>query len=70
MSRTLVTCEESADIKEAARLMEEHRLRRLLVVSAYGQPVGILSMADLARHAGKGLAGEVIRAISAADGPR
>jgi CBS domain-containing protein len=43
----LVTLDPDADVSEAVRLMQERAVRRLPVVQD-GQPVGILSLGDLA----------------------
>jgi len=40
-------CFENDDLSEAARIMEEHMIRRLLVLNSEGEPVGIMSLADL-----------------------
>ena len=43
------TCRADDDIEIAARLMREHRVRRLPVVDAANKPIGIVSLDDLAR---------------------
>ena len=48
MSRGVVTVSPEADVREAASLMSEHRVRRLPVTRSQ-QLVGILSLADIAR---------------------
>lgn len=73
MTRELVSCTEDMEVREAAEIMENTRLRRLLVQNAQGGFIGILSMSDLAR-VGKehGLAGEVMSQVTqptAADTP-
>jgi len=69
MSASLVYCDENADIKEAANLMEEHMIRRLLVTGKNKKVSGVLSLGDLAEHARKSMAGEVIREISTPSEP-
>ena len=50
MSKELFTCTEDDDIQTASRLMEKHQVRRLMVQNSMGQFVGMLALADLARH--------------------
>jgi len=51
-SSPLVTVSPPTDVKEAARIMTELKVRRLVVVDD-GQPIGIFTSADLARAVGK-----------------
>ncbi len=64
MSDRVLSCTDDADIEQAAKIMEEHKVRRLLVNDKYGNVVGICSLGDLAVHAQRELAGEVIRDVS------
>ena len=57
-----VSLEESLD--DCCKLMEDKRVRRVLVVDQGGRCCGIVSQADVARHASKGKAGEVVREVS------
>jgi CBS domain-containing protein len=50
MSTAIFTCVEDDDLLQAARIMEEHQIRRLMVQDAGGHFVGMLSLADLARR--------------------
>ena len=43
------TCHADDGIERAARIMREHRVRRLPVVDAAGKPIGMVSLDDLAR---------------------
>jgi CBS domain-containing protein len=47
-SRELTTVRPEDTVNHAVRLMREHAIRRLPVVDAAGQPVGIVSLGDLA----------------------
>jgi CBS domain-containing protein len=66
----VMTCEviyafEHQGITEAARLMEEHQIRRLVVLSRDKRLVGIVSLGDLAVHTdNQRLAGEVVERVS------
>jgi len=51
-SSPLITVSPTADVKEAARIMAEMKVRRLVVVQD-GKPIGVFTAADLARAAGK-----------------
>ncbi|HZW85199.1 MAG TPA: CBS domain-containing protein [Nitrososphaerales archaeon] len=49
MSTPLITVSPSAKLTEAAQLMAEYRVRRLVVVDGQGSLVGIVTAGDLAR---------------------
>jgi CBS domain-containing protein len=72
----VMTCEvisafEDQDAQEAARLMEEHQIRRLVVLNRDKRLVGIVSLADLAVHTrDEHLAGEVVERVSEPAEPR
>jgi len=51
-SSPLITVSPTADVKEAARIMAEMKVRRLVVVQD-GKPIGVFTAADLARAVGK-----------------
>jgi CBS domain-containing protein len=51
-SSPLITVAGGTDVKEAARIMTEMKVRRLVVVRD-GQPTGIFTAADLAKAVGK-----------------
>ncbi len=59
MTPQVVYCFEEQPLHEAARLMEEHSIRRIIVLDASKRLVGFLSADDLAMTAG-GLAVDVI----------
>jgi len=51
-SSPLITVSPTTDVKEAARIMAEMKVRRLVVVQD-GKPIGVFTAADLARAVGK-----------------
>ena len=51
-SRHVVSVHEDDSVETAEAAMRSHRIRRVPVVDWKGRPVGILSINDLARHAG------------------
>ena len=54
MSTPPVTIESTATLREAARLMHEDRLHRLVAVNADGRPIGVISAMDFVALAGEG----------------
>ena len=56
------------DVKEAAKLMEDRQLRRLMVVNSDRQVVGIVSLGDLAVEREKE-ASEVLHKVAEAPSP-
>jgi len=52
MSRPAWTCVETTTVEEAEDLMMANAVRRLVVVNGDQQPRGIVSLDDIARHAG------------------
>jgi len=65
MTSDVIYCFEDENIEAAARKMEEHQIRRLIVLNRDKRLVGIASFGDLAVHAPSDrLVGEVIEAVS------
>jgi CBS domain-containing protein len=64
MSRPCLTVDEETSLEDACRLMEANRIRRIVVVDPSGQSRGILSQADIARHASGEKTAEVVRRVS------
>jgi len=65
MSLDIVTCYEDQDVREAAKLMKEKQIRRLLVLNRAEELVGIVSLGDLAVEAGdQGQPGDVLKKVS------
>jgi CBS domain-containing protein len=65
MSSEVVSCFEDEDERAAAAKMEEHQLRRLVVLDRAERLVGIVSLGDLAIHTTDDrIAGEVAEAVS------
>lgn len=63
MTRTAVTIGPDESIERAADLMEQEKVRRLVVVDG-DVCVGILAQADLARRASDDLTGELVEEVS------
>jgi CBS domain-containing protein len=65
MSQDIISCYEDQDVQEAAKLMQEKQIRRLLVLNRANELVGIVSLGDLATEAGdQGQPGEVLKKVS------
>lgn len=63
MTKEVFTCKDSQDITEAAKIMQEHKIRRLAVLDGGDTVTGFLSVDDLARASGD-LAGAVLEAAT------
>jgi len=58
-------CFENDDLNEACRIMEEHMVRRLLVLNSEGEPVGFMALSDLSvKSHDEHLAYEVLELVS------
>lgn len=65
MTPEVVCCTEDQDVKAAAQLMEEKKVRRITVVDRQQHPVGIVSLGDVAvRLQNTRLAGEILREVA------
>jgi len=65
MTPTIVYCYEDQDVNDAARLMEHHQIRRLVVMNRNKRLVGILSLGDIAVRTGNDrLSGEALEQVS------
>ena len=64
MTSEVVTCRPTADVIDVEGLMKQHQIRRVLVVDDHGSVVGIVSMADVARHSNETQLGDTEKAIT------
>ncbi|MCL5280626.1 MAG: CBS domain-containing protein [Planctomycetes bacterium] len=65
LSSEVVYCYDDDSVEDAARLMEDNQIRRLVIVNHDQTPVGILSIGDIAVKSGQEeLAGEILERIS------
>src|SRR6056297_2374953 len=65
MTGELITMPETTSIAEAAKLMEQQQIRRLLVTGSNNEIVGIVSVGDIVAKSGEhGLAAELIEMVS------
>jgi len=66
MSREVFYCYEDQDVEDAAVIMEDKQIRRMIVLSRDNKIVGVVSLADLARSDRKD-AGPVLEQVSKPD---
>jgi len=65
ISSDIVYCYEDESVEDAARLMGDNQVRRLIVVDHRQTPVGIVSIGDIAVKSGQEqLAGEILERVS------
>jgi CBS domain-containing protein len=65
MTPKIIYCYEDDDVMEAARLMEEKQIRRLIVLNRDTRMVGIVSLGDIAVDTGDDqLVGHTLEAVS------
>lgn len=65
MTPEVFYCFEDDDIHEAAEIMEDKSIHRLLVLSTYNKPIGFVSLADFAvKSRDERLAWEILERIS------
>jgi CBS domain-containing protein len=64
MSSEVITCKDNADAQEAAKIMKQKNVRRLLVKNEQNKIVGLVTLGDLATSIGKEVSGDVLQEIS------
>jgi CBS domain-containing protein len=64
MSTPCVTVTPEMSVEECGRILEENKIRRVPVVDAAGCCCGIVALADIALHAKKSVAGDVVKEVS------
>jgi len=64
MSHGCIKCYDDDELAHAAKIMEENRIHRLLVVDRNDNPVGVVSIGDISRTADERLRSEVFGKIS------
>lgn len=71
MTSEVLCCFENDEVKEAARIMQENQVRRILVLNEAKELVGITSLGELATATGdRLLAGETLESVSESSGYR
>ena len=65
MTSPVVSCFEDQSVDDAAQLMHENHVRRLVILDRKTkQLVGIVSLGDLATHVSEKISGEVLQYVS------
>lgn len=64
MTSPVITVRQDMDLDEMLDLMEEQQVRRVVVVDASNNAIGIVATADVAEHASKRKAGELLQEIT------
>ena len=64
MSSNVVSVAEDCSLDECCKVMEDHQIRRVLVVDASGACCGIIAQADIAANASTKDTGEVVQEVS------
>jgi len=64
MTKGIVHCREDEDLAEAARIMEQKKVRRLAVLNGGKRMVGILSIGDVSHAGSHALTAEVMTAVA------
>ena len=64
MSQPCVTVTPDMSVEECSCVMEENKIRRVPVVDAAGSCCGIVALADIALHAKRSVAAEVVKEVS------
>jgi len=68
MTTPAIYCYDDQDVGEAAKIMEENQIRRLVVLSRDdNRLVGVVSLGDLARNQPADRSGKVLRKVSEPD---
>jgi CBS domain-containing protein len=64
MSKPIVTVTPDMSLEECCKIMEDKLIRRVPVVDDRGACIGMLAVADVARHSGKSVAGPIVKEVS------
>ncbi|MBN2115373.1 MAG: CBS domain-containing protein [Anaerolineales bacterium] len=65
MTTPAICCFEDQDVREAAKIMAENQIRRLVILSRDDKRlVGVISLGDLARNGTANLSGKVLQKVS------
>ena len=59
-----IYCFDDQSVDEAAKLMHDNQIRRLVVLNRDKQMVGVISLGDLAMTANDKLTGDVLQSVS------
>ena len=66
----VIFCFEDQSVDEAARIMQENQIRRLVILNRDKRLVGVVSLGDLAMNRPPDQSGEVLQSVFEPDGTR
>ena len=66
----VIYCFEDQSVDEAARIMQENQIRRLVILNRDKRLVGLVSLGDLSMNRPADRSGEVWQSVSEPDGTR
>ena len=69
MSTPVIAVRESTPIEKCTQIMEESKIRRVPVVDGGGMICGIVSQADIAKHASRRITAELVKDVSEPNRP-
>jgi CBS domain-containing protein len=64
MTKGIFYCNETQEVADAARTMEQNKVRRLPVINDNKRLVGFLSIGDISRTGERALCGEIVQAAA------
>lgn len=64
MTREVVSCTLGDDLRDAERLMQEHRKSRIMVCDEGGKLQGVISLSDIAETEDEEIAGRTLREVA------
>lgn len=65
MTKDILCCHDYDDIKHAAKLMENNKIRRLVVLNNNEEPTGVISLGDIVTECNDhNISAEIIEAVS------
>jgi CBS domain-containing protein len=65
MNSPIVYCFDDQDVEEAAKLMEEHQIRRVAVLDRRNKRLaGVVSLGDIATNGTRKISAEVLQSVS------
>lgn len=69
MTKNVYSCNQDMNVEDAAKIMEEKQVRRLLVKNEKGDVTGLISLGDIAVFENRGLSGEILKEVSEPSAP-
>src|SRR5262245_52659168 len=64
MSTPVIAVRESTPLEKCTQIMEENQIRRMPIVDGGGMICGIVSQADIAKHASRRVTAELVNSVS------